>query len=151
MPMVTSQVRSVTTPFLTWFGLLLLCSSIIGTIALLFNQAFLGAFFVGCLFGSGGAALYLMGGRISHEVEGLRVNRPLSDKLARWDEIAAVSYGGGNLVFALNSGGRIVAPGPEFWVGAEKTSLAAMLDTELAGRGIGAIASVRAIAQVGDR
>ena len=141
----------MTTPFLTWFGLLLLCGSIIGTIALLFNEAFLWAFFVACLFGAGGAALFLMGGRISSEVGGLRVNRPLSDKLVRWDEIATVSYGGGNLVFALKSGGRIVAPGPEFWVGVEKKSLAAILDTELAGRGIGAVASVRAIAQVGDR
>lgn len=143
--------RSVTTPFLTWFGLALLSTSVVFAAFLLLRHEFLGAFFVACLFGASGAGLLLMGGRLTADATGIRIKKPLSDKTVLWDEIAGVRYGGGNLVFDLKSGGRVVAPSSEFWFGLDKAALVSGVRERLAERGITAASSARAVAHAGDR
>ena len=144
------QPLSVTTPFLMWFGTISLVFGIVSAV-LTSGGSWVGPFVLLTLFGGCGAAMLLMSGRVSVDGDGITVQRLFSRKRAHWDEIVAVEYGGGNLLFLLAPGGRLVTPGVEFWVGSSKPEVLRLMTSKLQERGVDARVSVRAIFRAGDR
>ena len=141
---------TVSTPILRMLGAVALACGILGAI-LTISGSWLAAFFCLSLFGGSGAALLLMSGRITADDSGIAVVRLLSSGRADWNAITRVEYGGGNLVFRLASRKRVVLPGPEFWIGADKGQLQKLIETKLTERGLQMKATFRAMLQAGDR
>ncbi len=141
---------AVSTPALRVLGTVALACGIVGVI-LTFRESLLACFFCLMLFGGSGAALLLMAGRITADETGIEVVRLLSRGRAQWIDVTGVEYGGGNLVFRLAPGKRVVLPGPEFWFGVAKARLLKLIDAKLTERGVQLKATFRAILQAGDR
>ena len=119
---------SVRTPILFWFGSAALIVTFLVVLAAWGN--WLAVFCFGAIFGGCGATLLLMSAEVSGDPEHLRVKRIHSDAQVRWIDIERVAEGGGNVVFYSKSG-RITAPSFEFWVGADKAHLLALLRQKL--------------------
>lgn len=141
---------AVSTPALRILGTVVFTCGIVGVI-LTFRGSLLSAFFCLTLFGGSGAALLLMSGRITADETGISVERLFSGGCARWTDVTGVEYGGGNLVFRLGPGKRVILPGPEFWSGTGKASLLSLINAKLIERGVQMKATFRAILQAGDR
>lgn len=141
----------VTTPFLTYFGGAFALTGFALAVVGVFSKAWLGAFFLFALFGCGGLALFLTGGTIQSLVDGIDIKKPHSHKQVIWREMSAVESGGGNLVFHLKTGGRVVAPGIEFWVGADKAKLLEAFSNALEEHQVAFKTSARAMFHSGDR
>jgi hypothetical protein len=95
--------------------------------------------------GIGGLALLRMCGRISADEDGFEITRLWSDKRIRWQDIVAVSYSrGGNWVFTVRDGGRMVIPSSGFWSGPDKLDLIDFIDGKLAAQDVRARASWKA-------
>lgn len=140
---------SVRTPFPFWFGSAALALTLFVVVASWGN--WIVALGVGVVFGGCGAALLFMSAEISGDAVQLTVRRIQSEAHVRWEEIEKVAEGGGNLVFYTKMG-RVTAPSFEFWTGADKGNLLALLQTKLEGRDVPVrIGSLRAMIHVGDR
>jgi hypothetical protein len=150
MVLTSTEALTVHTPFLAWFGGITTVGGVVLAI-LAFGGSWLGPFVCLTLFGGSGAALLFMAARVTATAEGIEVKRFISRKYVSWNEISSVEFGGGNLVFSLLSGGRLVSPGAEFWVGKDKPHFLLLLNTKLHERGIVPRAKVRAMFRSGDR
>jgi hypothetical protein len=140
---------SVRTPFLFWFGSITLAFTLVVVVGSWGN--WMVALGVGVVFGGCGAALLLMSAKISGDSVRLTIRRIHSEAHVRWEEIEKVSEGGGNLVFYTKTG-RVTAPSFEFWTGAEKGSLIALLQSKLEERDVPLrFGSLRAMIDVDDR
>ena len=115
---------SVRTPFLFWFGSGALAFTLFIVVAGWGN--WMVVFGLAALFGGCGAALLLMSAEVSGDAERLTVRRIRSEVSVKWEEIERVSEGGGNLVFYTKAG-RVTVPSFEFWSGAERGDLLALL------------------------
>jgi len=141
---------SITTPFLTWFGgAMTLLGIVVGALAV--GSSWLGAFVSITMFGCGGLALLLMGGRVTGNEDGLEIARLHTRRFVHWRDVVGVERGGGNLVLMLSAGGRVVGPDTEFWVGSDKRALLALIGSKLAEAGIQPKVRVRAVFSAGDR
>lgn len=113
--------------------------------------SWLGAFVCLTLFGASGAALLLMGARLTGDDVGIQIHRVHSQAAFQWDDVASVERGGGNLVFRLKNKARAVIPDVEFWSGKDKPMLLQLVAEQLQQRGIQPQVKVRALLQAGDR
>jgi|SRR5882672_523867 len=144
------QTLTVTTPILAVVGSVALIGGLVaGWLA--WNGSWLGPFVCVAMFGGCGAALLLMAARISGDDSRISVERLFSRHTANWAAISGFEVGGGNLVFRLDPGGRLVVPGFEFWSGRDKNSLILLIGAKLTERGVKVKGSVRAFISAGDR
>jgi hypothetical protein len=141
---------TVSTPALRILGAVALACGLVGAI-LTFRGSLLAAFFCLALFGCSGGALLLMSGRITADDTGIAVARLLTSGRAEWIDVTGVEYGGGNLVFRLAPGKRVVLPGPEFWSGVGNAPLLQLINVKLIEHGVQMKTTFRAILQAGDR
>jgi hypothetical protein len=95
--------------------------------------------------GIAGLGLLRMYGRISADEDGLEITRLWSHKRIRWQDIVDVTFSrGGNSVFAVRDGGRMVIPTSGFWSGPEKLDLLDFIDDKLAAQDVTARESWKA-------
>jgi hypothetical protein len=141
---------SAKTPILTAIGSVFLTGGIT-TACLAWNGSWLGPFFCLTMFGGSGAALLLMTARITADEAGITVRRLFGERHARWEQIAGMESGGGNLVIRLRPRGRLVGPSFEFWSGPQKHAIIQFIGAKLAELRIEGESSVRAVFQAGDR
>jgi hypothetical protein len=99
----------------------------------------------------GGFGLINMSGQISADSEGLEIRRLWSHKRICWRDVASLTYGGGNWVFSLRAGGRLVLPESWFWSGPQKPELLELIDSKMGEYSIPVRRSSRAWLQSNDK
>jgi hypothetical protein len=141
-------VLIVKTPVLRWIGIASIGFGIL--ISPVVTGGWLGIALCWGIFGAAGVSLLLLSATIEATDEAITVRRAFSTSQVRWSSITSASLGGGNFVI-YTANGRVSMPSMEFWAGADRRSLAALVDQKLEAAGVTIRWTVRAAVHVNSR
>jgi hypothetical protein len=139
---------TVRTPFLFWFGLVAVMGSLVIAIAAFGH--WLVMVLMLSIIGGCGAALLLISAEIRGDASGILVMRLHNQSYVAWRDVTSASTGGGNLVLGTAKG-RVTLPAIEFWYGAQRYDLVALMEGKLVELNVTLKPSFRALFQAADR